>query len=137
MKFFKRCLYQLNPYHMVPESAWPFFESFCLLSLTLSAVMYMHGYPYGGFYLTLGIIITAYCMGLWFRDVITESTFEGFHTKEVVTGIILGFLLFIVSEVFAFLSVFWAYFHSALSPTVEIGGCWPPQGIFNAFLSGF
>jgi cytochrome c oxidase subunit 3 len=114
---------------MVPESPWPFFESFSLLSLTVSAVMYMHGYNNGGLYLTLGLIITAYCMGLWFRDVITESTFEGFHTKEVISGIILGFLLFIVSEVFAFLSVFWAYFHSALSPAVEIGGCWPPQGI--------
>ena len=135
MEFIKRCLYQLNPYHMVPESPWPFFESFSLLSLTVSAVMYMHGYPYGGLNLILGLILTVYCMGLWFRDVITESTFEGFHTKEVVTGIILGFLLFIVSEVFAFLSVFWAYFHSALSPTVEIGGCWPPQGInpLNAF----
>ena len=28
-----------------------------------------------------------------------------------------------------FLSVFWAYGHSSLSPAVEIGGCWPPAGI--------
>jgi hypothetical protein len=41
----------------------------------------------------------------------------------------LGVLLFIVSEVFAFLSVFWAYFHSSLSPSIEIGGSWPPLGI--------
>ena len=38
-------------------------------------------------------------------------------------------LLFIVSEVFAFLSIFWAFFHSSLSPAVEIGGVWPPLGI--------
>ena len=44
-------------------------------------------------------------------------------------GLIIGFILFIVSEVFAFLSVFWAFFHSSLSPAIEIGGCWPPQGI--------
>jgi hypothetical protein len=41
----------------------------------------------------------------------------------------LGVLLFIVSEVFAFLSVFWAFFHSSLSPSIEIGGSWPPLGI--------
>ena len=41
----------------------------------------------------------------------------------------LGVLLFIVSEVFAFLSVFWAFFHSSLSPSIEIGGSWPPVGI--------
>jgi cytochrome c oxidase subunit 3 len=28
-----------------------------------------------------------------------------------------------------FLSVFWAYAHSSLSPALEIGGCWPPIGI--------
>ena len=44
-------------------------------------------------------------------------------------GLILGFILFIISEVFAFFSVFWAYFHSSLSPAVEIGQIWPPIGI--------
>jgi cytochrome c oxidase subunit 3 len=56
-------------------------------------------------------------------------TLLGDHTKEVKKGITLGVVLFIVSEVFAFLSVFWAYFHSSLSPTIELGGTWPPQGI--------
>ena len=129
MEFIKRCLFQLNPYHLLVNSPWPFFESFSLYCLTQSAVLYMHGYSNAGYYLTLGFILTAYCMALWFRDMITESTFQGAHTKQVVKGIEIGILLFIVSEAFAFLSIFWAYFHSALSPTVEIGGCWPPQGI--------
>jgi hypothetical protein len=29
-----------------------------------------------------------------------------------------------------FLSVFWAYAHSSLSPALEIGGCWPKIVIF-------
>ena len=29
----------------------------------------------------------------------------------------------------AFISIFWAYLHSSLSPAVEIGGVWPPYGI--------
>ena len=41
----------------------------------------------------------------------------------------LGIILFIISEVFAFISVFFAYFHSSLSPAIEIGGVWPPIGI--------
>lgn len=56
-------------------------------------------------------------------------TYLGHHTKEVKNGIMIGVLLFIVSEIFAFLSVFWAFFHSSLSPTIEIGGAWPPLGI--------
>lgn len=97
----------------------------------------MHGYNYGGFFLTLGFSITTIGMILWFRDIIKEASYEGAHTKQVQNGIMLGFILFIVSEAFAFLSVFWAFFHSALSPAIEIGGCWPPQGIVYAFCQFF
>ena len=41
----------------------------------------------------------------------------------------LGIILFIVSEIFFFLSIFWAFFDSALAPTVELGCSWPPAGI--------
>jgi len=57
------------------------------------------------------------------------STYLGHHTKQVKNGLMIGVILFIVSEVFAFLSIFWAFFHSSLSPAIEIGGSWPPQGI--------
>jgi len=68
-------------------------------------------------------------MVLWFRDVISEGTYNGDHTKEVQRGFVIGFLLFIISEIFAFLSVFWAFFHSSLSASIAIGGVWPPAGI--------
>ena len=124
-----RSLYQAFPYHMVDPSPWPILVSFSLLYLTTSAVMYMHGYPNGGALLSLAFIVTLSGMTLWFRDVITEGTLLGHHTKEVTKGLTLGIVLFIISEVFAFLSVFWAFFHSSLSPAIEIGGTWPPQGI--------
>jgi cytochrome c oxidase subunit 3 len=38
--------------------------------------------------------------------VITESTYLGHHTFEVKKGLTIGVALFIVSEIFAFLSVF-------------------------------
>ena len=41
----------------------------------------------------------------------------------------MGVVLFIVSEALFFLAIFWAFFHSALSPTVELGAQWPPMGI--------
>ena len=124
-----RSLLQFFPYHLVSRSPWPLLVSFSLLVLTLSAVMYMHGYPNGGILLLLGFVLTGYGMTLWLRDVTTEATYEGAHTSQVQNGLVLGFVLFVVSEIFAFLSVFWAFFHSSLSPTVEIGGVWPPQGI--------
>ena len=121
--------FQYHPFHLVENSPWPILLSFSLLSLTTGAVMYLQGYSNGGLLLTLGLILTVSGMGLWFRDVITEGTYEGHHTKQVQKGLIIGIVLFIVSEIFAFFSVFWAFFHSSLSPAIEIGGMWPPLGI--------
>ena len=121
--------FQSFPYHLVDPSPWPILVSFSLLSLTLGAVMYMQGFNYGGQLLSLGFTLTAFGMILWFRDIITEGTYLGHHTIQVQKGLTLGVVLFIISEVFAFFSVFWAFFHSSLSPTIEIGGMWPPQGI--------
>jgi len=38
-------------------------------------------------------------------------------------------ILFILSEICFFFSFFWAFFHSSLVPTIELGSVWPPQGI--------
>jgi len=47
----------------------------------------------------------------------------------VELGIRWGIVLFIISEVFFFVSFFWAFFYSRLAPSPEIGGSWPPMGV--------
>lgn len=132
--------FQYQPFHLVTSSPWPLLTSFALLILTSGAVVYFNGYgsPLGGSGLSLvilGFLTTRGAMVLWFRDVVAEGTFLGDHTQLVQKGITLGVALFIVSEIFFFLSIFWAFFHSSLSPTVELGSQWPPVGIstINAF----
>jgi len=95
----------------------------------------MHGFPYAFNLLTLALIVWIGSMFLWFRDIISEGTYLGNHTLAVQRGLNMGVALFIVSEALFFLAIFWAYFHSALSPTVELGAQWPPMGIeaINAF----
>jgi cytochrome c oxidase subunit 3 len=121
--------FQTFPYHLVEPSPWPILTSFALFSVTISAAMCFHGYENGGLLLLLGLILTLGGMILWFRDVITEGTYLGNHTKQVQRGLNLGFALFIVSEVMAFFSVFWGFFHASLSPDVFVGSNWPPLGI--------
>ena len=98
--------FQNFPYHLVETSPWPILVSFSLLSMAIGAVLYLQGYPYGGSLLSLGFALTGSGMALWFRDIITEGTYLGNHTKEVKNGIMIGFILFVISEVFAFISVF-------------------------------
>jgi len=120
---------QAHPYHLVEPSPWPLLVSLALLTTTLSAVMTFHGFSNGPFLLSLGLLSTILTMTLWFISVTREATAQGHHTFAVQKGLTLGFVLFVVSEIFFFLSVFWGFFHSALSPTVELGGVWPPSGI--------
>lgn len=117
-----------HPFHIVSPSPWPFIISVAALNLTMGTVLYFHRYYFGRFFLFFGLVFTFTTMGFWWRDVIREATFYGYHTKKVVEGIKLGFILFIISEVMFFFSVFWAYFHSSLAPTPEIGCVWPPKG---------
>ena len=125
--------YQSHTYHLVDQSPWPILISWTLFFMAIGAVLYMHGYNNGGYLLNLGFFLTTTIMYFWLSDVHTEGSFLGHHTKEVKNGIMIGFILFVISEVFAFISVFWAYFHSSIVPSVEIGGYWPCV-FFNIFL---
>ena len=121
--------FQNHPFHLVSPSPWPLFTSKSLFILTASTVCFMHGFQGFENLVPIAIINVAYVMGLWFRDVISEGTYLGNHTNAVQKGLNLGVGLFIISEVFFFLAIFWAFFHSAISPSVELGAQWPPLGI--------
>ena len=124
-----RSNFQAHPFHLVSPSPWPIYTSLSLFALTSSGVLNMHGFSRGIITLTFAFLILISCMTLWFRDVISEGTYLGNHTLAVQRGLNMGIALFIVSEALFFLGIFWAYFHSALSPTTEMGAHWPPAGI--------
>ena len=121
-----RSNFQNHPFHLVSPSPWPMYTSISLFSLTTSGALSMHNFSnsYNVFFFALVMVV--FSMSFWFRDVISEGTFLGNHTLAVQKGLNLGVILFIVSEALFFLAIFWAFFHSALTPTVELGAQWPP-----------
>jgi cytochrome c oxidase subunit 3 len=72
--------------------------------MVIGFVLYIQGYE--GILSLIGLFLTVGIMILWLSDVNSESTYNGNHTKQVKTGLIYGFYLFVISEVFAFISVF-------------------------------
>jgi cytochrome c oxidase subunit 3 len=123
--------FQSHPYHLVNTSFWPLFASLSAFLLVSGASLYMHNYVNGFFFFSFGFCCVILIMFLWWRDVIVEALL-GFHTHVVQKGLKYGMVLFIISEVMFFFGFFWAFFHSSLAPTVEIGCVWPPKGI-NVF----
>jgi len=122
-----------HPFHLVDYRPWPLTGSIGAFSIVSGIVKWFHQHDLS--LLLLGLTITILTIYQWWRDISREGTFQGLHTLPVTTGLRWGIILFIVSEVFFFISFFWAFFHRRLSPTIELGAIWPPTGIeaFNPF----
>nr|YP_010564785.1 cytochrome c oxidase subunit III [Volucella inanoides]UZA61188.1 cytochrome c oxidase subunit III [Volucella inanoides] len=122
-----------HPFHLVDYSPWPLTSAIGTMTLVSGLVKWFH--QYNMFLILIGTIITILTVYQWWRDVSREGAFQGLHTNSVTTGLRWGMILFILSEVLFFSSFFWAFFHSSLSPTIELGSMWPPMGIspFNPF----
>lgn len=123
---------QNHPFHLVTPRPWPFLLSFRIFNNLVIIIIYFHSRGsccFTSFPTTIFILI------LWWRDTTRESTFQGCHSKAVQKIMRSGIILFIISEVLFFVSFFWAFFHSSLAPSAEIGQIWPPINIevFNPY----
>lgn len=116
-----------HPYHLVTYSPWPLTGALGTLIIVSGIVKWFHLYTRE--LLFLGSLINILTIYQWWRDIIRERTFQGYHSLKVSKNIRWGIILFITSEVFFFVSFFWAFFHRRLSPSIEIGLIWPPKGI--------
>nr|AIZ58129.1 cytochrome c oxidase subunit III [Didemnum vexillum] len=118
-----------TPFHLVDQSPWPFLMgvgAFFTFSSFFFFFLYIKSYS------MIFVIFVIMILFNWWRDVVRESTYMGFHTPMVKKNIYYGMILFIVSELFFFLGFFWTFMHSSLTLSVELNGVWPPVGI-NTF----
>nr|AZL93129.1 cytochrome c oxidase subunit 3 [Brachymeria sp. ZJUH_2016006] len=122
-----------QPYHLVTESPWPIICSINVFNCFMSILNWFYKNEIK--YLLIMMMLLLLVMYLWWRDIVRESLYQGFHSSKVVMGLKLGMLLFIISEIFFFISIFWCYFHMMLSPSIELGINWPPMNIklFNPY----
>jgi len=114
----------------IPEgSPWPLCVAIGAFFFASGLAFFMHRVFFGAFLLCIEMLTLLLSAIMWFLDLIKEATFLGEHTQIVRWGLKMGFLLFLVSEVMLFFGFFWAFFHSSLCPSVELGAIWPPKGI--------
>ncbi len=123
-----------HPYHLVDQRPWPLTGAIRALMMTSGLILWFH--INRTILFILGTVLLVLTIINWWRDIIREATFQGFHTLSVRKGLRYGMILFITSEVCFFFAFFWAFFHRRLAPTIELGVSWPPTGItpINPFL---
>nr|APX40127.1 cytochrome c oxidase subunit 3 [Chaetocnema arida] len=122
-------MHKNHPFHLVDISPWPLYGALSAMTIMIGLIKWFH--LLNNNLLLIGLMISLLIMYQWWRDVVRESTYQGLHTLKVYKGLQWGMILFITSEIFFFISFFWAFFHSSLTPSIEIGMLWPPKGIYT------
>nr|AGI04239.1 cytochrome c oxidase subunit 3 [Pediculus schaeffi] len=126
---------KFHPFHIVDYSPWPIYLSFSLLLTASGLLSWLNGFNSFLIFIS-SLLLSSFIVTLWWRDVIRESTFQGKHTIEVMNGLRLGMIMFIISEVMFFFSFFYGLFFLSLSPDSSIGLLYPPCGIENVGFLG-
>jgi cytochrome c oxidase subunit 3 len=120
---------QSHNFHLVDFSPWPFLAGTSIFCIIFGNVMLINDFNNSFDIIIFGFFIILFVIFVWWRDIIRESSFIGNHTVKVQEGLSYGMILFIVSEIIFFFAFFWAFFHSSLAPSIEIGSVWPPKDI--------
>jgi len=116
-----------RPFIAVQTSFWPVLVSFVLFSVMGNTVLWIN-LKVSLLSVLFPLLVLVLMAFMWWKDVMRERLI-GYHTHKLEVSLRIGMLLFILSEVFFFVSFFWAFYDASLSPTVEIGLSWPPKGI--------
>nr|YP_010884436.1 cytochrome c oxidase subunit III [Adelges cooleyi]WIW75848.1 cytochrome c oxidase subunit III [Adelges cooleyi] len=123
-----------QPYFILNLSPWPIISSINIFNMMISNLMMMN-YKMN-MILILNLMLMILISSLWWRDIIRESTFQGNHNFFIMNLIKFSMIMFIISELFLFISFFWNFLHNSLAPSIELGLNWPPKNIifFNPMM---
>jgi hypothetical protein len=94
---------QLNPYHLVTRSPWPFYVSVSLGFFLIKLLQAFSSRSYFSVKIaTLFFFLFFFSvLFMWFYDIKIESL-NGYHTKRMGKNLRLGFFLMIISEIMFF-----------------------------------
>lgn len=117
---------RLGSFFLLKPSPWPIFSAFSIFIMLIGFVGFFNYYILSLWCVFLGFLLILISFFLWCRDVIREVTFLKKYSTLIKYNLRWGFWLFIGTEALLFFSFFWAFFHSAWEPSIQISTVWPP-----------
>lgn len=138
MSFIKNTkFYKQHPFHIISPTFGPFALAITVWNVLFFFNLYLNvkftimpSYcpikPLTMIYFGITLVLCA--LYRWGEDISNDAV-KGNHTTAIQDGLRVGFILFIISEILLFFSIFWAFAHFSLMPSIWIGSIWPPEGI--------
>lgn len=107
-----------HPMNFVRYTAWPFFLSWSLFLFFFFMLSYLHYIVWALPLFIVGFLFFVFFLDLWSNDIFIESSLFGNYSRKLCSGIILGFLVFLLSELVVFSGFFWAFFDISFNGSI-------------------
>lgn len=122
---------KINKAHLVKERNIPIIASSIINAILIKIPKIIRDPNSRKIFIKIILIISTLTVNKWCNITKKENILMGEHSKNSIYLIKLRFILFITSEVFLFISLFWIHLNNSLSPRIEIGIKCPPLKIEN------
>lgn len=116
-------------YNEIPYTRWPFYISEMLFFGVYFGLLSFNGFDYVGIISIISFLVMLLGVVSWFYDLLNESMMFGKYNRKLRSVIVVGFMLFLVSEVFLFGGFFWAFFDRFFHTPAIVGGVSVPMGM--------
>jgi heme/copper-type cytochrome/quinol oxidase subunit 3 len=116
-------------YNEIPYTIWPFYISEMLFFGIYFALLSASGFTYTIVLSLVSFAMMGMSVLLWFHDLLNESMVFGKYNRKLRSVIVVGFMLFLISEVFLFGGFFWAFFDRFFHTPAILGGISVPFGL--------
>lgn len=97
-------------YNHVSFTPWPFYLSISVFLTLFYAVLYLNRIEFATYAMIISGALMIMFSFMWILEIFIESYYLGRYTRKVRASLILGFLLFLLSEICVFSGFFWAFF---------------------------
>lgn len=110
---------------LLSNSPWPFIISINLINFLIRMIFFFRGHTNLLFLRTIILILNSM---IWFKDLNSEYNINGESSLNLENTIKFFFILFILSEIIVFVSIFWSYYCFFLVRELDIS-IWPGYSI--------
>lgn len=110
--------------NLIIEISWnSLVTSLNSIILIINIVMYIWFKKWNKIFMNWSLINLIIIILIWYLDIFEESE-RGNHTNLVKKNLLIGFILFIISEILLFSTLFGIYFYDILNPSIFLSSSW-------------